>query len=142
MGDEAKGSVEELGRVLSKLSMKNIPTWDASNRSEKTIVSHLKSFENAIGGAGLDKEEKARELIGSLRGQALSLVENLADDVRMDYDALKDELIAVFHKEKPIQVLIQEFYSMEWRKRKQTIRQYATALSLIWKKIAKLKKKP
>ena len=38
--------VGELGRVLSKLSMKSIPTWD-SNRNEKTIESHLKTFENA-----------------------------------------------------------------------------------------------
>lgn len=130
-------NVDNLGRVLSKLSMKAIPTWDASNRNEKTIVSHIKSFENATGGAALDGEEKARELIASLRGQALSLVENLGDEQRKDYEELKRTLIEVFHKEKPIQVLIQEFYGMVWRKKKQTIRQYATALNLVWKKIAK-----
>ena len=129
--------VGELGRVLSKLSMKAIPTWDASNRNEKTIKSHLKAFENAVGGLGLDKEELARELISSLRGQALTLVENLDDDDRKDYEVHKTQLLEVFHKEKPIQILIQEFYGMNWKKKKQTIRQYATALNLTWKKIAK-----
>ena len=128
--------VGELGRVLSKLSMKSIPTWD-SNRNEKTIDSHVKAFENAVGGLGLDKEDLARELISSLRGQAQTLVENLDDDDRKDYEVLKTQLLEVFHKEKPIQILIQEFYGMNWKKKKQTIRQYATALNLTWKKIAK-----
>ena len=130
-------NIGDLGKVLSKLSMKSIPTWDASNRNEKSISSHLKSFENAVGGTGIDAEEKARELIASLRGQAQTLVENLDDDQRQDYDKLKKVLLEVFHKEKPIQILIQEFYGMIWKKKKQTIRQYATALSLTWKKIAK-----
>ena len=141
MAGKETENVGELGRVLSKLSMKSIPTWDASNRNEKTILSHLKSFENAIGGADLDEEEKARELIASLRGQALTLVDNCPDDERKKYEDLKNLLIEVFHKEKPIQILIQEFYGMVWRKKTQTIRQYATALSLTWKKIAKDHKK-
>ena len=128
--------VGELGRVLSKLSMKSIPTWD-SNRNEKTIDSHLKAFENAVGGLELDKEELARELISTLRGQALTLVENLDDDECKDYQVIKTLLLEVFHKEKPIQILIQEFYGMNWKKKIQTIRQYATALNLTWKKIAK-----
>ena len=128
--------VGELGRVLSKLSMKSIPTWD-SNRNEKTIDSHLKAFENAVGGLELDKEELARELISTLRGQALTLVENLDDDECKDYQVIKTMLLEVFHKEKPIHTLIQEFYGMKWKKKKQTIRQYATALNLTWKKIAK-----
>ena len=135
--NESMTEVGELGRVLSKLSMKSIPTWDASNRNEKSIASHLKTFENVTGGLDLDNEELARELIASLRGQAQALVENLEDDERKDYAALKQLLMDVFHKEKPIQILIQEFYSMNWKKKKQTIRQYATALDLTWKKIAK-----
>jgi len=138
------GSVQEvgdLGNVLSKLSMKSIPTWDPSNNNEKTIDSHLKAFENAIGGLNLDKEEQARELIASLRGQALSLVENLEDNDRKDYAVIKQALIEVFHKEKPLQVLIQEFYGMIWKKKKQTIREYATTLNLTWKKIAKNQQK-
>ena len=135
--NESMTEVGELGRVLSKLSMKSIPTWDASNRNEKSIASHLKTFENVTGGLDLDNEELARELIASLRGQAQALVENLDDDKRKDYAALKQLLMDVFHKEKPIQILIQEFYSMNWKKKKQTIRQYATALDLTWKKIAK-----
>ena len=138
------GSVQEfgdLGHVLSKLSMKSIPTWDPSHTNEKTIDSHLKAFENAIGGLNLDKEEQARELISSLRGQALALVENLDDDDRKDYAVIKQALMEVFHKEKPLQVLIQEFYGMNWKKKKQTIRQYATALNLTWKKIAKNQQK-
>ena len=136
-GNQSNDNIGDLGRVLSKLSMKSIPTWDASNRSEKTIASHLKSFENAVGGTDLSSEEQARELIASLRGQALTLVENLGDDQRKDFDELKKVLLEVFHKEKPIQILIQEFYGMIWKKKKQTIRQYATALDLTWKKIAK-----
>ena len=138
------GSVQEfgdLGHVLSKLSMKSIPTWDPSHTNEKTIDSHLKAFENAIGGLNLDKEEQARELISSLRGQALALVENLDDDDHKDYAVIKQALMEVFHKEKPLQVLIQEFYGMNWKKKKQTIRQYATALNLTWKKIAKNQQK-
>ena len=128
--------VGKLGRVLSKLSMKSIPTWD-SNRNEKTIESHLKAFENAVGGLELDKEELARELISTLRGQAMTLVENLDEDECKDYQVIKNLLLEVFHKEKPIHTLIQEFYGMKWKKKKQTIRQYATALNLTWKKIAK-----
>ena len=139
--NESMTEVGELGRVLSKLSMKAIPTWDASNRNEKSIASHLKTFENVTGGLDLDNEELARELIASLRGQAQALVENIEDEKRKDYEALKQLLMDVFHKEKPIQILIQEFYSMNWKKKKQTIRQYATALNLTWKKIAKNKMK-
>ena len=94
--------IDELGRVLSRLNMKNIPTWDPVYGEQKTIKSHLKSFEMIIGGARLDNEDKARELIGSLRGQALSLVENLSDAERKDYEGLKRELIEVFHIEKSI----------------------------------------
>ena len=71
--------VTELERVLNRLNMKTIPTWDPVYEERKTIQSHLKSFEIAIGGAELDDEDKARELIGSLRGQALNLVESLTD---------------------------------------------------------------
>ena len=95
MAGKETENVGELGRVLSKLSMKSIPTWDASNRNEKTILSHLKSFENAIGGADLDEEEKARELIASLRGQALTLVDNCPDEERKKYEDLKNLLIEV-----------------------------------------------
>ena len=129
--------VEELGRVLSRLNMKNIPTWDPVYGEQKTIKSHLKSFEIAIGGAKLDNEDKARELIGSLRGQALSLVENLSDAERKDYEGLKRELIEVFHKEKSIDALIQEFYGMKWIQKQQTIREFALALKLTWMKIVK-----
>ena len=109
--------VDELGRVLNRLNMKTIPTWDPVYGEQKTIESHLKSFEIAIGGAELDDEDKARELIGSLRGQALNLVENLTDAERKNYEGLKRELIEVFHKEKSINVLIQDFYDMKWRKK-------------------------
>ena len=129
--------VDELGRVLNRLNMKTIPTWDPVYGEQKTIQSHLKSFEIAIGGAELDDEDKARELIGSLRGQALSLVENLTDAERKDYEGLKRELIEVFHKEKSINVLIQEFYDMKWRRKGQTIREFALALKITWMKIAK-----
>ena len=129
--------VDELGRVLNRLNMKTIPTWDPVYGEQKTIESHLKSFEIAIGGAELDDEDKARELIGSLRGQALSLVENLTNAERKDYEGLKRELIEVFHKEKSINVLIQEFYDMKWRKKGQTIREFALALKITWMKIAK-----
>ena len=129
--------VTELERVLNRLNMKTIPTWDPVYEEQKTIQSHLKSFEMAVGGAELDDEDKSRELIGSLRGQALNLVESLTDAERKDYKSLKRELIEVFHKEKSINVLIQEFYGMKWKKNGQTIREFALALKITWMKIVK-----
>ena len=51
--------------------------------------------------------------------------------------AFQRELIEVFHKKKSINVLIQEFYDMKWRRKGQTIREFALALKITWMKIAK-----
>ena len=135
--EATNGGVEELSKVLSRMSIKKIPSWDSSDNNGKTIMDHLYLFENAVGGANLDAKEKSEELIASLRGQALEMADNLDEETQTNYSKLKKELIEIFHKEKPINLLIQEFYSMEWRKKKQTIREYAVALRITWKKIVK-----
>ena len=137
MAAESSNPFEELGRVLGKLSMKNITTWDPSDEDTKSITSHLKSFENAIEGADLNDKEKIRELIGSLKGQALDVVENLIDVDKMTYHAFKQELIGAFHKEKPMFILIREFYGLVWRKEEETLREFAMKLILLWKMITK-----
>ena len=85
--------VDELGRVLNRLNMKTIPTWDPVYGEQKTIQSHLKSFEIAIGGAELDDEDKARELATEVitKIKIVYLDIPLDEDlVQTEYEAFKD----------------------------------------------------
>ena len=74
-------SVNALSKALEKMFMKNVPTWDISERGQ-SIKTHIRRFENAVGGIDeMNEEEKAREFIATLRGQATNVWTNQFDPI-------------------------------------------------------------
>ena len=129
-------SVNALSKALEKMFMKNVPTWDISERGQ-SIKTHIRRFENAVGGIDeMNEEEKAREFIATLRGQASTFVEGLDQSIRSNYTDLKKELISIFHKEKSVSVLMKEFNQLKWIKNRQSLREFASVLKMQWRKIA------
>ena len=132
------GQQENLGsitKLLGKLTTKSVPSWDISEKGS-SVKAHIRRFENAIGGAeDMSEEEKAREFIATMRGSAAIFVEELGDETKKNYDKLKEELLSTFHKEKSVSMLMKEFNASRWRKNKQSIREFAAVLNIMWRKI-------
>ena len=134
MGD----TQEELGaisKLLGKLTTKSVPSWDISEKGS-SIKAHIRRFENAIGGAtDLSDKEKAREFIATMRGSAAIFVEELSKEIKESYEKLKEELLSTFHKEKSVSMMMKEFNASRWKKNKQSIREFAAVLNIMWRKI-------
>ena len=140
-GNDNINGLNAIGKLLGKLSTKAVPTWDISEKGQ-SIKSHIRRFENAVGGnLEMTETEKAREFAATMRGQAAVYVDELKEEIRTDYTKLKEELLATFHKEKSVNVLMKEFHNMKWRKNKQTIREFAAVLNIAWRKISGADKK-
>ena len=122
-------------KLLGKLTTKSVPSWDISEKGA-SLKAHIRRFENAIGGADdITEQDKAREFISTMRGSAAVFVEELADETKKDYEKLKAELLSTFHKEKSVNMLMKEFNGYKWRKNKQSIREFAAVLNIMWRKI-------
>lgn len=129
-------SLNAIEKLLGKLSTKAIPTWDIGEEG-RPIKSHIRRFENAVGGnLEMTETEKAREFAATMRGQAAVYVDELKEEIRTNYTKLKEEMLATFHKEKSVNVLMKEFHDMKWRKNKQTIREFAAVLNIAWRQIS------
>ena len=134
MGDPEQ-QLGSITKLLGKLTTKSVPSWDISEKGS-SVKAHIRRFENAIGGADdMTEEDKAREFISTMRGSAAVFVEELTDEVKKDYEKLKEELLSTFHKEKSVNMLMKEFNGYKWRKNKQSIREFAAVLNIMWRKI-------
>ena len=132
--ENTNDSLIAIGKLLGKLTTKSVPTWDIGEN--EPIKSHIRNFENAVAGAAeMTDVEKANELILTMRGGAAEFIEELPVETKNSYNKLKDELLQTFHKEKTIGMLIKDFNSLNWKKNKQTIREFAAVLSIQWRKI-------
>ena len=135
MSDKTNESLNAIGKLLEKMTTKSIPLWDIDEH-EESIKTHITRFENAIGTAlELTDEEKAMEFKATLRGFISEYVEELCNETKNNYTKLKEELLQTFNKEKTTNMLIKEFNSLRWRKKKQTIREFAAVLNIQWRKI-------
>ena len=131
--DKNTETLETITKLIGKLSTKNIPSWDISEKGH-SIKNHIRRFENAIQ-PDMDEVEKAREFAATMRGSAAVYVEELADDTKNNYAKLKNELLSTFHKEKSVNALMKEFKTLKWRKNRQSIREFAAILNMKWRKI-------
>ena len=130
--------LSNLTNILKRTGASNrtLPSWDSSQqKSAVTIKSHIKLFENLAQRMGWSEDEKALELLLTLKGQARKYAESLDSDITSDYKKLKDDLIKTFTRRKPEAQRLREWNACRWDVKKQTLTEFAAMLMSKLKKL-------
>ena len=130
--------LQNLSNILKRTSASHraIPSWDSSSqKSAVSIKSHIKLFESLAERMGWTEEEKALELILTLKGHARKYVESLENDITRDFEKLKQDLIQTFTRRKPEAQRLREWNACRWDFKSQTLTEFAAMLMSKLKKL-------
>ena len=137
--NDMQNILQNLSDILKRTnaSHRAIPSWDSSSqKSAVSIKSHIKLFESLAERMGWTNDEKALELILTLKGHARRYVESLEHDVTRDFDKLKKDLIQTFTRRKPEAQRLREWNACRWDTRSQTLTEFAAMLMSKLKKLS------
>ena len=130
--------LNNLAAILKKTntSHRAIPSWDSSSqKSAVSINSHIKLFENLAERMGWTEDEKALELILTLKGHARRYVESLGNETTRNFDKLKNDLLETFTRRKPEAQRLREWNACRWDTKSQTLTEFAAMLMSKLKKL-------
>ena len=112
-----KDLLNNLSTILKRTTASNrsIPSWDSSSSKHGvSIKSHIKLFENLAKRMGWSDDEKALELLLTLKGQSRKYVESLSTEVTQNFGKLKEDLIKTYTRRKPEAQRLREWNASRW----------------------------
>ena len=133
-----KDLLNNLSTILKRTTASNrsIPSWDSSSSKHGvSIKSHIKLFENLAKRMGWSDDEKALELLLTLKGQSRKYVESLSTEVTQNFGKLKEDLIKTYTRRKPEAQRLREWNASRWDTGKQTLTEFAAMLTAKLKKL-------
>ena len=110
--------VKGIQAAMMRIGEPNLPVWSSEwtdSDNQVPFKAHVKAFEQLARMLDWDNNMKVLKFQMTLRGKIRQYIDTLEEATASNYDALKKDLMAIYHETRDPNTKIQEWNAIVWR---------------------------